>query len=96
MKLYAKLTDPENGRDNDVERAREFLKVHDEEEILLVDEVAIDRASTEVVLSNHGDGWNSVQFTFFVEGVSGLEEYDIFSNKKSLRQIYKTYIHEDF
>lgn len=79
-----------------MEKAREFLKTHDQEEILLVAEVAIDRSSTEVVLSNHGHGWNSVQFTFFIEGETGLEEYDIFSNKKSLRQIYKTYIHEDF
>lgn len=91
MHLYAKLTAPQNGWKNDEEKAREFLKTHDEEEILLVEEVAIDRSSTEVILSNHGDGWNSVQFTFFVEGDTGLEEYDIFSNKKSLRQIYKTY-----
>ncbi|ADP02554.1 putative Trna.2 protein [Salmonella phage PVPSE1] len=96
MNLYAKLTDPQNGWNDDMEKAREFLKTHDQEEILLVTEVAIDRSSTEVVLSNHGHGWNSVQFTFFIEGETGLEEYDIFSNKKSLRQIYKTYIHEDF
>ncbi len=92
MTLYAKLTDPQNGWNHDVEKACEFLKTHDEEEILLVKQVAIDRSSTEVILSNHGDGWNSVQFTFFVEGENGLEEYDIFMNKNNLPQIYKTYV----
>lgn len=91
MNLYAKLTNPENGWDPDKRRAEEFLVLHDEEEILLVAEVAIDRSSTEVILSHHGRWWNSVQFTFFVEVLNGLEEYDIFSNKNCLSQIYKTY-----
>lgn len=93
MKLYAKLTHPKNGWSYDEERAAEFLKTHDQEEILLVNDVAIDRSSTKIDLADHGNGWNSVQFTFFIDGREGLEEYDIFQNKYALDQIYKTYMH---
>lgn len=91
MKLYAKLTDPKNGWDDDKDRAEEFLKTHDEEEILLVNDVAIGRSSTSIDLVGHGNHWNSVQFTFFVESKNGLVEYDIFKNKSNLPQIYSNY-----
>lgn len=92
MNLYAKLTNPNAGWPYEEKRAKEFLKTHDEEEILSVLEVAIGRSSTAITLNEHGNGWNSVQFTFFVEGENGLEEYDIFMNKNNLPQIYKTYV----
>lgn len=91
MKLYAKLTHPKNGWGCDKEQAAEFLKTHDEEEILLVNDVSIDRSMTRVDLVGNGNNWNSVQFTFFVEGEHGLVEYDIFANPYSLSQIYKVY-----
>lgn len=65
------------------------MKTHDEEEILSVLEVAIDRSSTDITLKEHGKDWNSVQFTFFVEGENGLEEYDIFMNKKTFPKFIK-------
>ena len=92
MNLYAKLTDPQNGWENDTKRALDFLKTHDQEEIFLVSDVAISRSSTDIGLAYHGKHWNSVQFTFFIEGENGLEEYDIFMNKNNLPQIYKTYL----
>lgn len=91
MELYAKLTDPQNGWDYDKNRAKELLKVIDSEEILRVDSIAIGRSSTDVSLTNLGNGWNSVQFTFFVEGEKGLVEYDIFEDKHNLSQIEHTY-----
>lgn len=91
MNLYAKLTDPQNGWDDDTKRASDFLKTHDQEEILLVSDVAVGRSSTDIALAHHGKHWNSVQFTFFIEGGNGLVEYDIFKNKNNLQQIYKTY-----
>lgn len=91
MKLYAKLTNPQAGWKSDSERSLEFLKTHDPEEILLVEEVAIGRSSTDVKLAYHGNHWNSVNFTFFVECVSGLVEYDIFKNRSNLPEIFSTY-----
>lgn len=93
MNLYAKLTDPQNGWNRDQDKAKEFLKTHDKEELLLVKEVAVDSSSTEVALSDYGDGWNSVQFTFFVEDAGGLVEYDIFKNELRLPQIRNVYVY---
>lgn len=92
MKLFAKLNKSSNGWASDKERSENLLKTIDEDTLLEVESIAINSCSSSVALVDHGEGWNSVQFTFYVDKDGYLEEYSFLEDKYDLPQIYSNYI----
>lgn len=95
-KLYAMMTDPQNGWNHDKQMAEKYLDRIKGRVYIAVELVEIGRSSTDVHLPITIEGrkhtWNSVQFTFYIRGEDNkMEEYDIFKDPLHLSNIYHTY-----
>lgn len=94
MKIFAKVTHPNNGYIPDSELARSLIAVapFGAESFHEVEKISIGRSSTSVRLVDDKYHYNSVNFTFYVMEDNAPVEYDIFKNELMAGCIEHDYI----
>lgn len=94
MKVFAKVTHPDNGYSHDSELAHSLIAVapFGIESFHEVEKISIGRSSTSVRLVGDKYRYNSVNFTFYVMEDNAPAEYDIFKNEQMAGCIEHDYI----
>lgn len=94
MKVFAKVTHPDNGYSHDSELAHSLIAVapFGAESFHEVKKISIGRSSTKVQLVGDKYHYNSVNFTFYVMEDNAPVEYDIFKNEQMAGCIEHDYI----